>query len=369
MQKYVKVETRTCGKIIIRALSDRAKLVFFFILTHPNMQAFGGMQATLQGLTAEMKWPLARFRKICQELEQAELLYFSQTAPLFWLPQYATTNKPETLEQMQTLTWQLHWAPDCELKLMIIRRLDRFYSRLGADYHAPFQKYFEDNCPDFYQAATQSSVSPVGVESPPECPNPEGPGDTPSGDAVSTAMTPIDVPFDQAPPDAPEALPQLPSQTTEESPVVAEQTATPVEDEPQEMTSTPAETPGVSVGSAAIPGVPQVISGSDPPVPQQSGERCDPKFVAESQQNEIPPETIPIPPSLRTRRFKKAWAKWLAHWREQNWPLTRWGIEQQLNLLTRRGSHAATQDIEYSIAKGLTMIEWHEADKHAVVSS
>ena len=46
-----------------RDLSDNAKLVFFMLLTHPNMTALGAMRATVAGLAEEMGWEPEAFRE------------------------------------------------------------------------------------------------------------------------------------------------------------------------------------------------------------------------------------------------------------------------------------------------------------------
>ena len=56
MSRYRKIDPRIWNDKKFRSLSDRAKLLFFMLLTHPSMTALGAMRATLPGLASEMGW-------------------------------------------------------------------------------------------------------------------------------------------------------------------------------------------------------------------------------------------------------------------------------------------------------------------------
>ena len=52
MSRYRKVDTRIWNDAKFNSLSEKRKLVFFFLLTHPNLKMIGGMRATVPGLAA-----------------------------------------------------------------------------------------------------------------------------------------------------------------------------------------------------------------------------------------------------------------------------------------------------------------------------
>ena len=54
MGRYRKIDPRIWNDEAFRALSDRGKLVFLFILTHPHMTSLGAMRASTLGLAAEL---------------------------------------------------------------------------------------------------------------------------------------------------------------------------------------------------------------------------------------------------------------------------------------------------------------------------
>ena len=43
-------------------LSDKGKLAFFFLLTHPHQTALGALRQTLPGLACELGWKPKAFR-------------------------------------------------------------------------------------------------------------------------------------------------------------------------------------------------------------------------------------------------------------------------------------------------------------------
>jgi hypothetical protein len=52
--RYRKVDPKIWNDAKFRALTERGKLVFLFLLTHPHMTMVGAMRATLPGLAAEI---------------------------------------------------------------------------------------------------------------------------------------------------------------------------------------------------------------------------------------------------------------------------------------------------------------------------
>jgi hypothetical protein len=61
--KYRKIDPRIWNDAKFRELSDKGKLVFLFVLTHPCMTALGAMRGTMAGLAAELGWPAEAFQE------------------------------------------------------------------------------------------------------------------------------------------------------------------------------------------------------------------------------------------------------------------------------------------------------------------
>lgn len=72
MSRYRKIDVRIWNDAKFRDLSDNAKLVFFFLLIHPNITALGAMRATIAGLAAEFIWDFEAFAKSMPNQEQEQ---------------------------------------------------------------------------------------------------------------------------------------------------------------------------------------------------------------------------------------------------------------------------------------------------------
>ncbi len=66
--KYRKIDPRIWNDEKFRNLSDKGKLVFLFVLTHPHMTSLGGMRTTLNGLAQELGWSYDSFLKAFREV-------------------------------------------------------------------------------------------------------------------------------------------------------------------------------------------------------------------------------------------------------------------------------------------------------------
>lgn len=62
MARFRKIDPRIWNDEKFRTLSDKGKLAFLFILTHPAMTCLGAMRASFEGLAAELHWAAKRFR-------------------------------------------------------------------------------------------------------------------------------------------------------------------------------------------------------------------------------------------------------------------------------------------------------------------
>ena len=82
MARYRKVDSRIWNDAKFRALSDKGKLTFFMLLTHPNMTALGGMRTTISGLAEELGWPVEVFRDAFREALQKGMAKHDQRACL-----------------------------------------------------------------------------------------------------------------------------------------------------------------------------------------------------------------------------------------------------------------------------------------------
>ena len=85
MARYRKISPRIWNDAKFRSLSERGKLVFMMLLTHPHTSAIGTLRAWPQGLASELGWGLRTFRKAFQELVDNDMVRVSEKDGLIWL--------------------------------------------------------------------------------------------------------------------------------------------------------------------------------------------------------------------------------------------------------------------------------------------
>ena len=68
MAHYRKIDIRIWNDKKFNQLSDDGKLVFFQLLTHPNLLPIGAMRGSMSGLAWDLKWPLDRYKPAYTEI-------------------------------------------------------------------------------------------------------------------------------------------------------------------------------------------------------------------------------------------------------------------------------------------------------------
>lgn len=124
MARYRKVATVIWNDERFRTLSDRAQLVFLFVLTHPHMTSLGAMRATVDGLCCEHgKWPPKVFSEAFQECVARGMVEVDKSASFIGLPKFLKHNGPENPNVVKS--WGKVWddIPECGLKTELIERV------------------------------------------------------------------------------------------------------------------------------------------------------------------------------------------------------------------------------------------------------
>ena len=124
---YRKIDTRIWNDAKFMALSDAAKLLFFFCLTHPNLTMVGAMRATRSGIAEELGWLNEafdeglpkRFTEPFAELISAGLIRYDKCGFL-WLPNFLKYNPLENQNQCKGACTALDLLPECDLKSSLI---------------------------------------------------------------------------------------------------------------------------------------------------------------------------------------------------------------------------------------------------------
>jgi hypothetical protein len=142
MAKFRKVDPRIWNDAKFRGLSDDAKLIFFFALTHPNLTSLGAMRATIEGMAAEMGWEAERFRERFRELLRRGLLNHDSQAAFLLICNYLRYNGPDNPNQVKAWSGAWDLLPECQLKIELYQRLKQLVEQLGEQYAKPFAERF-----------------------------------------------------------------------------------------------------------------------------------------------------------------------------------------------------------------------------------
>ena len=143
MGRYRKIDTRIWNDSKFCALSDNAKLAFFFLLTHPHMTSLGAMRCTVRGLASEVSWSEKQFRAALEEITRAKMLELDESACFIALPNFLKYNKPESPNVVTSWAESLDLLPECELKAVLLQRVKAFAEGLSEAFAKALPKAFE----------------------------------------------------------------------------------------------------------------------------------------------------------------------------------------------------------------------------------
>ena len=147
MGKYRKVDPRIWNDEKFVGMSDKGKLVFFMLLTHPNMTALGAMRATIPGLAAEIGWPEKAFREAFGEAFAKAMVKHDEKASLIVLPNFLKYNRPESPNVVKAWETSLDLLPECRLKDELIQHVKAFAEALSKGFTKALPEAFAKTIP------------------------------------------------------------------------------------------------------------------------------------------------------------------------------------------------------------------------------
>lgn len=153
MSRYRKVDPRIWNDEKFRDLSDAAKLVFFMLLTHPNMTSLGAMRATSSGLAEELGWEPEAFREAFREALSKGMAEHDQKACLVAIPNFIRYNPPESPNVVKAWVGALDLLPECEMKTRVITRAVAFAKGMTKGFAEALPEAFAKGMP--YQEQKQ----------------------------------------------------------------------------------------------------------------------------------------------------------------------------------------------------------------------
>jgi hypothetical protein len=146
--RYRKVEARIWNDAKFQSLSELGKLVFLFLLTHPNLTMLGAMRATVPGLAAELGTEFEAFREAFDEGCRKGMVKHDAQASLVWMPNFLRYNKPESPNVVKS--WPAAWEllPECRLKFELAQCVRNFVKGLTQAFQEAFAEAFAKGWPN-----------------------------------------------------------------------------------------------------------------------------------------------------------------------------------------------------------------------------
>jgi hypothetical protein len=167
MGRYRKIDVNIHNDAKFRSLSDHAKLLWFTLLTHPNLTSMGAMRATQAGLAEELGWDLKRFRGVFRELLSKGMVSHDQNAPFLCIPNFLKYNRPDNPNVIKSWEKYQDLFPECRTKNEYFQQVLLFLEGLGKPFAEPFRKlcregYAESESRDQGSENTPPLVPPKG---------------------------------------------------------------------------------------------------------------------------------------------------------------------------------------------------------------
>lgn len=153
MARYRKIDVMMWSDEKFLDLSDKAMLVFIFLLTCPQQTSLGAMRASVEGLAHEFlnfpgisrsRWSLRAFRSAFREISDKKMVFADANAAVIWLPNFLKHNRPTNINVVKSWVTVLETLPECETKTRIVEHMLLVTKELGEDYLDAFKKGMQD---------------------------------------------------------------------------------------------------------------------------------------------------------------------------------------------------------------------------------
>jgi hypothetical protein len=169
--KYRKIAVRIWNDEKFVTMTDRGKLAFLFLLTHPHMTALGAMRGTLPGLAAELGWQSEAFGEAFGEAFAKGMVRHDSRVSFIALPNFLRHNPPESPNVITSWSKCVDLIPECTLKHELLKEVKAFTEGLGEGFRKAFAKSMpnqeqeqeQDNIKDIPPAKSGSTFVPVAA--------------------------------------------------------------------------------------------------------------------------------------------------------------------------------------------------------------
>jgi hypothetical protein len=142
MARYRKIDVRIWNDAKFCSLSERGKLAFFFLLTHPHLTMVGAMRASIPGLAAEVGMDLEVFQKAFREISAKSMAALDENTCFLWLPNFLKYNRPESPNVVRAWPQALELLPECEMKSALCGALRSMTEGLSISFREAYAEVF-----------------------------------------------------------------------------------------------------------------------------------------------------------------------------------------------------------------------------------
>ncbi|MEQ9131153.1 MAG: hypothetical protein RJQ08_13395 [Salinisphaeraceae bacterium] len=154
-------------------LSDDAQLVWFHLYTNEFTNAVGIYKAPIEGLAADKRWPLERYRKGFGECSEKGLVEYDERFHVIAFPRFFDWNKPSNPNVLSS--WLPAWqaVPRCNLKTNQQQRLAVAAKGWGEGFEKVAERFGETLPPTFGEPSPkqeQEQEQEQDIKDPPEPP-------------------------------------------------------------------------------------------------------------------------------------------------------------------------------------------------------
>ncbi len=118
MARFRKIDPRMWGDAKFQSLGERAKLLWCYLLTGPEVTSLPGIiVAGRLHLAEALGWTPEAFEEAFREAFAKGMAKADWKARVIWLPNAWRYNRPESPNVVRS--WRDHWdnTPECELKV------------------------------------------------------------------------------------------------------------------------------------------------------------------------------------------------------------------------------------------------------------
>lgn len=144
MAHYRKIDTRIWNDGKFLALSDRGKLAFMFLLTHPHLTAVGAMRSTIPGMAHELGWTERAFGEAFGEALSKGMAKHDAKSCFVWIPNFLRYNRPESPNVVRSWPSSIDMLPECVMKSQLLFQLKAFAEGLTKGFREAFDEAFDE---------------------------------------------------------------------------------------------------------------------------------------------------------------------------------------------------------------------------------